>query len=177
MQPGQELQRLAADHGRPQERLPGDVGHPAVRGHRVGPGVHAEQFGPAAGGPVDAEQQPDRGRLPGPVRAQVAVHLAGLDRQVEGIERQRFAVALGQALGPDRLQQHLLPPSRALRLVVPEARRTVVREAVLAAGTPQRRLGLRLAASPAGPAARRSQAVVTPGGSGTPVDVGERGRT
>src|SRR6266516_7938519 len=72
---------------------------------RVGPAVDAEQFGPAAGGAVDAEQQPDRGRLPGPVRAQVAVHLAGLDRQVEGIERQRLAVALGQALGPYRLHR------------------------------------------------------------------------
>ena len=67
--------------------------------HRVAPRVDAEQFGPAAGGPVDAEQAPDRGRLPCPVRAQVAVHLAGLDRQVERVERQRFTVALGQAFG------------------------------------------------------------------------------
>src|SRR5262249_11934830 len=65
--------------------------------------VEAEQRRPATGGPVNPEQQPDRGRLPGPVRAQVAVHLARLDGQIEAVESQRLAVTLGQALGLDRL--------------------------------------------------------------------------
>jgi len=53
---------------------------------------------------VQPEQQPDRGGLTGAVRAKVAIDLALPDVQVERVERQRLAIALGQLLGLDRAQ-------------------------------------------------------------------------
>jgi hypothetical protein len=99
MQPGQELERLPARQRRPQERLPGDVREPPVRGDRLRPGVDAEQLGPAGRRAVEPEQESDRGRLAGAVRPEVAVYLALLDDQIELVERDRLAVALGEALG------------------------------------------------------------------------------
>ncbi len=95
-QPGQELQGLGAGHRGPQERLAGHVGHPPVGRHRVAPGVDAEQRGAAAARPVQPEQEPDRGRLAGPVRSEVAVGLARLDRQVQPVEGDGVAVALAE---------------------------------------------------------------------------------
>ncbi len=103
----EELERLGARQRRPQEGLAGDVGDTAVRGDGVAPGVDAEQLTEARGGPVQPEQQPDRGRLAGAVGTEVAVHLAALHRQVERVERERVAVALAQALRADRRDRRL----------------------------------------------------------------------
>jgi hypothetical protein len=94
VQPGEELKRLGARQRRPQERLAGDISDAPVSGHRIAPGIDAEQRRPAGAGAVQAEQQPDRRCLAGAVGTQVAVHLALVDRQVETIEGERGAIAL-----------------------------------------------------------------------------------
>jgi len=53
--------------------------------------------GSPLGGPVDAEQQPDRGRFSGPIGAEETVHLAPSDIEVKVIERQRRAIPLGES--------------------------------------------------------------------------------
>jgi hypothetical protein len=45
-----------------------------------------KQLGAAGAGPVQPEQEPDRRRLAGSVRPEVAVDLAGSDGQVERVE-------------------------------------------------------------------------------------------
>ena len=57
---------------------------------------------------------------------------------------------------PPIVTQSYLPPSRALRMVVPEARRLAEGRLVLGAGTPLRRLGLRRAGGAPASAVRRS---------------------
>ena len=101
VQPGQELEGLCSGQGRPQERLPRDVGNPAMGGHRILPGVDPEQLSPTGGGAMEAEEEPNRRRLASSVRSQVPVHLPRGDGQIEGIERQRVAVAFGEAPGAD----------------------------------------------------------------------------
>jgi hypothetical protein len=76
----------ASTRRRPQERLTGHVGDPALSVDRVAPGVDAEQLGAAGAGPAQPEQEPDRRRLAGSVRPEVAVDLAGSDGQVERVE-------------------------------------------------------------------------------------------
>jgi hypothetical protein len=51
---------------------------------------------------VQAEQQPNRRRLARPVRAEISVHLARRDRQLESLQSARLAVALGQLVRVDR---------------------------------------------------------------------------
>ena len=69
---------------------------------RVAPRVNAEQRGASRGRTVKAKQEPDRRRLARAVRAQVSVDLTLLHHKVKLVERQRRAVALGQASGGDR---------------------------------------------------------------------------
>jgi hypothetical protein len=101
VQVGHELEALLARERGPQERLAGHVRQPAVRAHRVGPGIEPEDPRAPRRGPVQAEQQPDRGGLAGAVRPEVAVDLTGRDREVEPVEGQRRPVALGEPLGAD----------------------------------------------------------------------------
>jgi hypothetical protein len=72
----EELERLRTRQCRPQVGLRGDVGHAAMGLDRLRPGVDAEELRP----PGARAQQPDRRRLAGTVRPQVAVHLAAFDR-------------------------------------------------------------------------------------------------
>ena len=81
--------------------LAADVGQPAVDGHGVAPAVESEQLGRARGGPDQAEQQADGGRLAGPVGPEVADHLAGGHLEVEVDEGIGAAVALGEPAGAD----------------------------------------------------------------------------
>jgi hypothetical protein len=99
---GEELERLGAGQRRPQVRLGGHERHPPVRLNRVAPCIDPVELRPSGARAEQAEQQPDRGRLARSVRAEVPVHLAGLDRQIEQIQRNRVAVPLRQPLGPDR---------------------------------------------------------------------------
>jgi hypothetical protein len=98
----EERERLGARQRRPQVGLAGDVRDAAVRRHGVAPGVDAEEARAPARRPMQAEQQADGRRLAGPVGPEVPVHLAGPDLEVQVVEGQGRAVALGQALGLDR---------------------------------------------------------------------------
>jgi hypothetical protein len=75
MDPAQQVQGLGARQARPQRRLAGHVRQPPVRGDGVAMGIKTEDLGSTATWPQQTEQQPDRRRLPSPVRTQVAQHL------------------------------------------------------------------------------------------------------
>ncbi len=104
VQAPEEGERLRARHRRPQEGLAGDVRDAPVGGHRIAPGVDAEELRAPAARPVKAQQEPDRRGLARAVGPQVAVDLALADLEVEPVQRQRVAVALGQPDGADRVQ-------------------------------------------------------------------------
>jgi hypothetical protein len=101
VQAGEELECLGTVEGRPEERLPGDVGHATVGSDRIAPGVEPEDLGAPARRAVQSEQEPDRRRLAGPVRPEIAVDLAFPDLEVEGVQGQGPPVALGQFLRAD----------------------------------------------------------------------------
>jgi hypothetical protein len=63
----------------------------------VPPGVAAEQAGLPGVGAQQAEQDADGRGLPGAVGAEEAVDLAGVDGQVETVERSCLAEGLHQA--------------------------------------------------------------------------------
>ena len=101
-QPSEQVDDLAAGQRRPEGDVPGDVGEPPVEAGDVSPGVATEHLRGAAVGAEQAEQDADGGRLAGAVGPEEAVHLAGLDAQVEAVERPHPAEALAQAADRDR---------------------------------------------------------------------------
>jgi hypothetical protein len=54
---------------------------------------------PTSRRPDQTQQQPDRGRLTGTVRAEKPEHLTGLDTQVETINGEQTTEPLGQVFG------------------------------------------------------------------------------
>ena len=102
VQLAEEPEHLGARQRRPQVRLAGHVGQALVDEPGVAPDVEVEDPRPAGRRVDQAEQEGDRGRLAGPVRAEVAEHLALLDLEVERVEHGRVAVPLRQPLGADR---------------------------------------------------------------------------
>ena len=58
--------------------------------------VQAEELDRSLARPDQAEQDPEGGRLAGPVRAEEAVDVAGLDRQVDVIDRDDLSVPLDE---------------------------------------------------------------------------------
>ena len=86
-QPAEQVDHLAAGEVRPQRHLAGHVGQAAVQPLHVAPGIAAEQPRHAGVGAQQAEQDADRGRLAGAVRAEQAVDLAGPHLEVEAVER------------------------------------------------------------------------------------------
>jgi len=73
-----------------------------VESDRVGPRVAAEEARLATVGAQQPEEDPDAGRLPGPVRPEKPVDLAALDREVEAVESARRAEGLDEAGDLDR---------------------------------------------------------------------------
>jgi hypothetical protein len=65
------------------------------RGRTVIPAVDPD---PAGGGLIQAGDHPHRGRLAGPVRAEEAGHDAGLDDEVQPVDRQLLPVPLTEVL-------------------------------------------------------------------------------
>ena len=88
-QAAQQVDRLAAGQVGPQVHVARHVGEPPVQRHAVAPGVAAQEPRLAGVGAQQAEQDADRRRLAGAVGAEEAVHLAGLDGQVQPVERAR----------------------------------------------------------------------------------------
>ena len=100
-QPGEEVDRLAAGHRRPQLDVAGHVGQALVQLDRVAPRVATEH---PHGAPVGAQQSEEdaHGRgLAGAVWAEEAVDLAVVDLEVEAVEGVHGAEGLDQALGGD----------------------------------------------------------------------------
>ena len=81
---------------------PGHVGEPAVQRDRVVPRVAAEQRDRARVGAEQPEQHADRRGLARAVRPEEAVHLAGLDDEVEPVERPGRAERLDEPGEGDR---------------------------------------------------------------------------
>jgi hypothetical protein len=97
VQRGHHLEVLAAAQVRVEARRL-DEARDAVEGAgtldvRVAP----EQAHAAGVGADEAEQHAHRRRLPGAVRAEVAVDVAGPDGQVDAVDREHVAIALDEA--------------------------------------------------------------------------------
>ena len=75
-QPAEQVDGLAAGQVRPQSHIARHVGQPPVQVDGVPPRIAAEQAGLARIRTQQPEQNPDRGRLPGAVGSEEAVHLA-----------------------------------------------------------------------------------------------------
>ena len=108
--PPEQVQRLGTGQRGPEVGFPGDVGEAAVRLHRSGPAVEAEDLAAPRRGLRQAQQEADRRRLAGAVGAEVADHLARPDLEVEIVERHHVAEALGEAIGADCHVAHCGPP-------------------------------------------------------------------
>ncbi len=98
-EPRVELQHLAGGQPRLVAEQLGQVADATPR--RAVAERPAEDRPVALGRPREAEQQLDRRRLAGAVRAEQAEHLAAVDAQVEGIEGDRRAVGLAEAADVD----------------------------------------------------------------------------
>jgi hypothetical protein len=72
---------------------------------------------------VEAEQQANRRRLAGAVRAEIPVDLARRDGQIEAVERERRAVALRQPLRFDRRRRSPSSPANASHAITPRLSR------------------------------------------------------
>src|SRR3954471_1735117 len=97
----EQVDHLAAGQVRPQRHVAGDVRDAPVQGGDVAPRVAAEQARGAAVGAIEAEQNPDRGRLAGAVRAEKSMDLALGHRQIEGVQRARGAEGLDEVVDLD----------------------------------------------------------------------------
>src|SRR4029453_17875539 len=98
----------------------GQVADAALDLERLARRVEPDDSGLALGHLGQAEQHEDRRRLAGAVLAEKAEDLAGLDLEVEAIDRAAVAVMLRQATGPDGdggvIEQGRSRPRRATRV-------------------------------------------------------------
>ena len=81
--------------------LVGQVADPALDLERIAQRVEAGDLGAPAGRLGQAEQHQDRRRLARAVGPEDADDLAGADLEIDMVDREVGAVALGQPLGPD----------------------------------------------------------------------------
>src|SRR6185437_13294210 len=96
------VDRLSPGQARPERDVAGHVCEAPVQGHRVTPGVRAEQAYLAGVRAQEAEQHADGGGLAGAVRAEEAVHLAPLHPQIQAVEGARAPEVLAQPGDLDR---------------------------------------------------------------------------
>ena len=98
---GEQLQVPSSAHVG-VEAGPLDEARDSFQGPRpVDERVAPEQLRRAGGGPDQPEQHPQRGRLAGPVGAEVAEDVAGLDGEVDVVDRDDLTVALDQPARDD----------------------------------------------------------------------------
>jgi hypothetical protein len=95
-QPAQQVDDLTTAEVRPEGDVSRDIGEAAVQPGGVKPRVAAQQRGLPGVPTKQPEQHPDRRRLAGAVRAEEAVHLAGGDREVQPVQRDRAPEGLAQ---------------------------------------------------------------------------------
>ena len=97
----EQMQRLGAGQRRPQACLARNIRQPSMGGDRVATAVQTEDLRPAGTRVDQPEQEPDRRRLAGAVRAEYAEHLTGRNLEVEVTQRGDVAVVLGQPESAD----------------------------------------------------------------------------
>ena len=98
----EQVDHLAAGELRPQAELAGHVRQAAVQLDRVVPRITAEQLDVPRVGAQQPEEHANRRRLARAVRAEEPVDLAGLDRQIQPVERARRSERLHQTGHADR---------------------------------------------------------------------------
>ena len=117
--PGAARQVAQAGHvvellaGRERTQIGGigaGVGHPDMGGRRVPPAVVAHDDGATRRRAQEAEEDADRRRLAGAVRAEESEDLVLADREIEIEDAAALAVALGQADDLDRVGAHHAGP-------------------------------------------------------------------
>ena len=92
----EKVDDLAAGEVGPERDVAGNVGQAAVQGLDVVPRVAAQEGDGAGVGADEAEEDADGGGLPCAVRAEEAVHLAGLHLEVEAVESDGRSEGLAQ---------------------------------------------------------------------------------
>ncbi len=93
----EQVQVAAAGQIRVEARALDETGHAVQSTRSVDQRVAAEETRLALGRPDQPEQHPQRGRLAGAVRAEVAEDVASIDRQVDVVDGDDVAVALDQS--------------------------------------------------------------------------------
>ena len=89
----------------------GEVADPALHFERVAQRVETGHFGASLGRFGQSEEHQDRRRLSRPVGPENADDLAGPDIEIDVIDSDRCAVALGELLRPnDGFFSHIVPP-------------------------------------------------------------------
>ena len=102
----EEREVLAARQARVEGELARDVADVPADLDALPARVQPEHDGPARRRTDEVDEEPERGRLAGSVRPQVAEDLAALDLEGEVDDAPRPAVALRQALGLDCRRRH-----------------------------------------------------------------------
>ncbi len=102
VQRGQQLEVLAAAQIGIEARRLHKAGHALQRARAIAHGVASEQLHVALAGCDESEGHAQGGGLAGAVRAEKAVHVAHLHRQVDAIDGEDLSVALDQSEGADR---------------------------------------------------------------------------
>ena len=86
---GEPVEHAPAGHPRVKLELAGQVAAAGVDGDAVAEAVQPEHPGAAGAGALQAEQQPDRGRLARAVGPEEPEHLPAVDAQIEPVDRDR----------------------------------------------------------------------------------------
>ena len=102
MQSAEELEALPAGERGPKLWLTGHIGELPVHPDGIPPRVRTEQRGSSRRGPLKAEQQPDRRRLPGTVWTEKPVHLPRGNGEIQRVQRDGRSVSLRKTAGADR---------------------------------------------------------------------------
>ena len=96
-QPGQGVEHLATGQGRPQRHVTGNIGDLPVDERGLPPRLAAQHAHASTIGPVEPQQDTDRGGFPRPIGAEETVDAARLHRQVQAVERPEAPEVLDQA--------------------------------------------------------------------------------
>ena len=97
----EDIEALATRQPGPERDIAGDVREPGMEGRRLAPRVGAEELDETAAGTDEPEEDPDRCRLAGSIRAEEAVDLARGNVEVEAVEGLDLPERFRQPVGAD----------------------------------------------------------------------------
>src|SRR5206468_9467947 len=97
----QQVQITPAGHVRVEAGCLDEAGYPVEGLRPLEQRVPAEQLDLPLIGADQAEQHPQRRRLSGAVRSEIAVDVAGCDVELDVVDRDDLAVALDESNSPD----------------------------------------------------------------------------